>query len=162
MVNLHLPHRKSHGKELKEPVPAHVNGRRPSPSRHATASSMLADSKQLTLRINVIKARNLAPKDKSGTSDPYLVVSLGTSRQSTPSVSKTLNPEWNTSFDMPLGEVPLVECTCWDKDRFSKDYMGEFDIAVEDIFADGRLQQEVMITTLDRTHANSVPAAEMV
>ncbi len=44
---------------------------------------------------------------------------------------------------MPLGEVPLVECVCWDKDRWGKDYMGEFDIAVEDIFANGKLQQEV-------------------
>jgi phosphatidylserine decarboxylase len=44
---------------------------------------------------------------------------------------------------MPLGEVPLVECICWDKDRWGKDYMGEFDIAVEDIFADGKLYQEV-------------------
>jgi hypothetical protein len=44
---------------------------------------------------------------------------------------------------MPLGEVPLVECTCWDKDRWGKDYMGELDIAVEDIFANGKLYQEV-------------------
>jgi hypothetical protein len=44
---------------------------------------------------------------------------------------------------MPLGEVPLVECICWDKDRWGKDYMGQFDIAVEDIFADGKLYQEV-------------------
>jgi len=44
---------------------------------------------------------------------------------------------------MPLGEVPLVECICWDKDRWGKDYMGQVDIAVEDIFADGKLYQEV-------------------
>jgi phosphatidylserine decarboxylase len=71
------------------------------------------------------------------------VVTLGTSKQTTPSVSKSLNPEWNTCFEMPLAEVPLVECVCWDKDRWGKDYMGEFDIAVEDIFANGKLQQEV-------------------
>lgn len=73
------------------------------------------------------------------------MVNLGTSKQSTPSISKTLNPEWKTSFEMPLGEVPLLECVCWDKDRFGKDYMGEFDLAVEDIFANGILQQEVWI-----------------
>jgi phosphatidylserine decarboxylase len=71
------------------------------------------------------------------------VVNLGTSKQVTPSINKTVNPVWNTCFKMPLGEAPLVECTCWDKNRFSKDYMGEFDIAVEDIFADGKLHQEV-------------------
>lgn len=43
---------------------------------------------------------------------------------------------------MPLTGVPLLECTCWDKDRFGKDYMGEFDIAIEDIFSNGQIQQE--------------------
>ena len=70
-------------------------------------------------------------------------MTLGTSKETTPSISKTLNPEWKTCFEMPLGEVPLVECICWDKDRWSKDYMGQVDIAVEDIFADGKLYQEV-------------------
>jgi phosphatidylserine decarboxylase len=70
-------------------------------------------------------------------------VTLGNAKQSTPTINKTLNPEWNTSFDMPLMEVPLVECICWDRDRFGKDYMGEFDIAVEDIFANGQLHQAV-------------------
>lgn len=44
---------------------------------------------------------------------------------------------------MPLGGVPLLECVCWDHDRFGKDYMGEFDIALEDIFADGQIRKEV-------------------
>ena len=30
---------------------------------------------------------------------------------------------------------------CWDKDRFGKDYLGEFDLAVEEIFADERTEQ---------------------
>lgn len=47
---------------------------------------------------------------------------------------------------MPLVGVPLVECVCWDRDRWGKDYMGEFDIAVEDIFSNGNVQQEVGMT----------------
>lgn len=43
---------------------------------------------------------------------------------------------------MPLTGVPLLECSCWDKDRFGKDYMGEFDIPIEDIFSNGQIQQE--------------------
>lgn len=72
----------------------------------------------------------------------YLVVTLGTAKQATPTISKNLNPEWKICFDMPLTGVPLLECTCWDKDRFGKDYMGEFDIPIEDIFSDGNVQQE--------------------
>ncbi|KEF62196.1 phosphatidylserine decarboxylase [Exophiala aquamarina CBS 119918] len=43
---------------------------------------------------------------------------------------------------MPLTGVPLLECSCWDRDRFGKDYMGEFDIPIEDIFSNGQIQQE--------------------
>ncbi|ETI28880.1 phosphatidylserine decarboxylase [Cladophialophora carrionii CBS 160.54] len=43
---------------------------------------------------------------------------------------------------MPLTGVPLLECICWDKDRFKKDYMGEFDIPIEDIFPNGQIQTQ--------------------
>lgn len=69
----------------------------------------------------------------------YLVVSLGDAKEATPTINKTLNPEWNTTLDMPVvGEQSLLlEATCWDKDRFGKDYMGEFDVILEDIFQHG-------------------------
>jgi len=41
-------------------------------------------------------------------------------------------------------ESVLLEAICWDKDRFGKDYMGEFDIALEDIFKNGQTSQEVL------------------
>lgn len=68
---------------------------------------------------------------------------MGEARQSTPTIPKTLNPEWNVSFEMPVVGVPLLECICWDHDRFGKDYLGEFDIALEDIFEEGQISQEV-------------------
>ena len=56
----------------------------------------------------------------------------------------------------------LLECVCWDKDRFGKvrphsrlrirprprliscqDYLGEFDVALDDVFVDGKVAQEV-------------------
>lgn len=37
----------------------------------------------------------------------------------------------------------LLEVVCWDKDRFGKDYMGEFDIALEELFASGLVASEV-------------------
>lgn len=44
---------------------------------------------------------------------------------------------------MPVVGVPLLECICWDHDRFGKDYMGEFDIPLEDIFQEGEVNREV-------------------
>jgi phosphatidylserine decarboxylase len=36
----------------------------------------------------------------------------------------------------------LLEVCCWDKDRFGKDYMGEFDVILEDVFQNGSPAQE--------------------
>lgn len=98
----------------------------------------------LVLKVQVQKARNLAPKDKSGTSDPYLVLTLGESKEATSVVSKTLNPEWNQTFEFPIttSDSALLEVICWDKDRFKKDYMGDFDVVLEDIFQASRTSPE--------------------
>lgn len=42
-----------------------------------------------------------------------------------------------------MGEQSLLlEVCCWDKDRFGKDYMGEFDVILEDQFVNGQTLQE--------------------
>lgn len=56
---------------------------------------------------------------------------------------------------MPVVGVPLLECICWDHDRFGKDYLGEFDIALEDIFTNGDTQQQV------RTRSLPAPLGDM-
>lgn len=98
----------------------------------------------LVLRVQVLKARQLAPKDKSGTSDPYLVLTLGESKEATSTVYKSLDPEWNQTFEFPIqaGDAALLEVICWDKDRFRKEYMGELDVILEDVFHAGTIAPE--------------------
>ncbi|KAM4066003.1 phosphatidylserine decarboxylase [Hirsutella rhossiliensis] len=98
----------------------------------------------LALKIVILRARNLAAKDRGGTSDPYLVLTLGDARAVTHSVSKTLNPEWNVIEELPVNSVHslVLDVICWDKDRFGKDYMGEFDLALEEIFQNEKTEQE--------------------
>ncbi|KAL4966009.1 putative phosphatidylserine decarboxylase Psd2 [Aspergillus stella-maris] len=135
MVRLPLPQR------LSSHLSTRSNASTPGQSR-STSPMRTPDSRPLILKVSVLQGRNLAAKDRGGTSDPYLIVTLGEARQSTPTIFKTLNPEWNVTFEMPVVGVPLLECICWDHDRFGKDYMGEFDIPLEEIFADGDLQQQ--------------------
>ena len=98
----------------------------------------------LVLKVEVLRGRNLAAKDKSGTSDPFLVLTLGDAKEATIVISKTLNPEWNQTFELPVltADSALLEAVCWDKDRFRNDYMGEFDVVLEDIFASGSTTPE--------------------
>ncbi|KAJ5668576.1 Phosphatidylserine decarboxylase-related protein [Penicillium maclennaniae] len=141
MVRLPLPQRLSSHLSVRSSSSTPGQSRSTSPMRSV-------ESKPLLIKVSVIKGRNLAAKDRGGTSDPYLVVTLGDARQSTPTITKTLNPEWNVSFEMPVVGVPLLECICWDHDRFGKDYLGEFDIALEDIFEEGQISQEPKWYTL--------------
>ncbi|EEQ90919.2 phosphatidylserine decarboxylase [Blastomyces dermatitidis ER-3] len=142
MVRISLPRR------VGSHLSAKSNAMPPSGDLSPALTPSGTDTKPLILKATVISGRNLAPKDRNGLSDPYLVVSLGEARQSTPTITKTLNPEWNVSFDLPILGVPLLECICWDKDRFGKDYMGEFDIPLEDIFSAGTIQPQPQWYTL--------------
>lgn len=110
-----------------------------------------------------VQGRNLAAKDKSGTSDPYVVITLGENRQSTTSISKTLNPEWLVNFEMPVSGPRhlLLEVVCWDKDRFGKDYMGEFDIAIEDLFISGKTSISPQWFTLKSTRSEGKKRAQV-
>jgi phosphatidylserine decarboxylase len=73
----------------------------------------------------------------------FLVLTVGDSRNTTQYVPKTLNPEWNHICEMPITGISclLLDCVCWDKDRFGKDYLGEFELALEEIFANEKTEQ---------------------
>jgi len=45
---------------------------------------------------------------------------------------------------MPISGLKdlFLEGVCWDKDRFGKDYLGEFDCSIEEMFANGLTTQE--------------------
>ncbi|RKF80252.1 Phosphatidylserine decarboxylase proenzyme 3 [Golovinomyces cichoracearum] len=125
----------------------------PSPSRKMeldTKNTLPKEANGLVLRILAIKARNLAARDKNGTSDPYLVLSLGDSKHSTHSISKTINPSWNVSMQIPVSgtNCSVLYCVCWDKDRFGKDYMGEFDLSLDDLFSGDQTELEPKWYTL--------------
>ncbi|KAH8670948.1 phosphatidylserine decarboxylase-domain-containing protein [Xylariales sp. PMI_506] len=140
-----IPQRlKSNGKSSVNPV---TNGRSASPMRPNKSDPIALEGRKdtgLVLKVVVIRARNLAAKDRGGTSDPYLQLTCGETKFVTHHIPKTLDPEWNVVATIPVVGVQslLLEAVCWDKDRFGKDYLGEFDLALEEIFADGKIEQE--------------------
>ncbi|KAI0016192.1 phosphatidylserine decarboxylase-domain-containing protein [Xylariomycetidae sp. FL0641] len=130
------------------------NSRATSPLRSAKTEPInMADARKdtgLVLKIAVLRARNLAAKDRGGTSDPYLQLTCGETKFTTHCVQKSLDPEWHVVCTIPITGVDnlLIDCICWDKDRFSKDYLGEFDVALEEIFSNDKTEQEPRWFTL--------------
>ncbi|KAH0611065.1 uncharacterized protein H6S33_011492 [Morchella sextelata] len=132
LLNLPFPTRKKTTSKPTSPVPSR------------SGSPKLMNESSLVLKATVLRGRDLAPKDKNGFSDPYLVVSLGEYRFQTEAIPKTLDPEWFDNFEIPLSGAnsSTLECVCWDKDRFGKDYMGDLTVHLDEFFSNGRTSQE--------------------
>ncbi|KLO15227.1 hypothetical protein SCHPADRAFT_871290 [Schizopora paradoxa] len=94
------------------------------------------------LRVQIVECRNLLAKDKSGTSDPFVVASFATNRFNTPVIKKSLNPQYDAkdaTFDFPVYRSIAgrhLELIVWDKDMLKKDYLGEASLSIEDWFGD--------------------------
>ncbi|KAL5525526.1 hypothetical protein ACEPAG_6862 [Sanghuangporus baumii] len=97
------------------------------------------------LRVQILGCSDLLAKDKSGTSDPFVVVSLARNRNSTPVVKRTLNPVYvakDATFDFPIylslaGRLGVLELIVWDKDMLKKDYLGEASLPLDSWFKEG-------------------------
>lgn len=105
------------------------------------------------LRVRIIGATSLTPKDSNGLADPHIALCLPPSpAKQTTTIKKTLNPSWDTeaerekaTFDFPL-YVSLseqggglyagrgLELVVWDRDfgGLKQDYMGEVNITIPD------------------------------
>ena len=85
-----------------------------------------------TLRMKLTSASGLKAMDKSGTSDPYVVVIRGKKKKTSKVCKKTLEPSWDEEFEF-VNKVSLrkvikegLELKIFDKDGFldSDDLMG--------------------------------------
>ncbi|KAF4622347.1 hypothetical protein D9613_009567 [Agrocybe pediades] len=93
-------------------------------------------------RLQVLGCMNLLAKDRGGTSDPFVVVSVLNKREHTPVAKKTINPVYaakDATFDFPIylslaDKLGVVELVVWDKDMLKKDYLGEVALPLEDWF----------------------------
>ncbi|KAI4375477.1 hypothetical protein MLD38_013343 [Melastoma candidum] len=83
------------------------------------------------LKVRVQRGINLAVRDVRS-SDPYVIVRLGSQKVKTGVVKRNLNPEWNELLTLCVYDPnDLVKLAVYDRDRFSlDDKMGdaEFDV----------------------------------
>uniref|UniRef100_A0A671TH80 Multiple C2 and transmembrane domain-containing protein 2-like n=1 Tax=Sparus aurata TaxID=8175 RepID=A0A671TH80_SPAAU len=57
------------------------------------------------LQVKVIKAADLLAADLNGKSDPFCVLELGNDRLQTHTIYKSLHPEWNKVFTLPVKDI---------------------------------------------------------
>ena len=90
---------------------------------------------QGSLTVSLLEARELAPKDKRGTSDPYVILTLGGERRKSKTIPRNLNPKWNESFALAVYDLQeMLQVEVFDKDLLSKDdFLGCVSLPVEQI-----------------------------
>lgn len=76
------------------------------------------------LQLTVLAGKNLMAADRGGTSDPYVQLRLGDSKEAlkTKVIKKNLNPEWNETFDLKLERLhESLTIECFDYDLMGSD-----------------------------------------
>ncbi|XP_070571992.1 rasGAP-activating-like protein 1 isoform X2 [Ptychodera flava] len=99
--------------------------------------TLVEENKHYTFRCQVIEARDLAAKDKTGTSDPFAKVTYNGTNKSTQTIRRTRFPRWYETFDFeimgPLKDA-VIHLTVWDWDRLgNNDYMGRIELHPADL-----------------------------
>ncbi|XP_055462581.1 ras GTPase-activating protein 4 isoform X1 [Psammomys obesus] len=86
------------------------------------------------LRCSVLEARDLAPKDRNGASDPFVRVYYNGQTQETSVVKKSCYPRWNETFEFELeeGAIGALLVEAWDWDLVSRnDFLGKVVVNVQ-------------------------------
>uniref|UniRef100_A0A8B9PJ37 C2 domain-containing protein n=1 Tax=Apteryx owenii TaxID=8824 RepID=A0A8B9PJ37_APTOW len=88
------------------------------------------------LRCRLVEARDLAPRDLSGTSDPFARVSCCGRTLETAVVKKTRFPRWDEvlEFELPAGELgeAVLSVEVWDWDIVGKnDFLGRVEFPLD-------------------------------
>ena len=98
----------------------------------------LPPAQEAQVRVSILRARNLMAMDRSGTSDPYAVLTLSSrpaKKKQTRVVFKELSPVWNAKFDFSSENFwdDNLEVSVFDKDLLSDDRIGKVSISLADL-----------------------------
>eukprot|EP00960_Hanusia_phi_P067525 766647-Hanusia_phi.AAC.2 len=103
-----------------------------------SSESFSADTGNLVLFANIVDAIQIAALDPSGTSDPYVIVRVGTREGQTEVKLKTLSPIWEQTLKIEVEEdADNVEVSVWDYDAWGDhDFLGLVEVPLKALKAD--------------------------
>lgn len=87
------------------------------------------------VKVEVVSASDLPAGDLDGSSDPYVVVQMGSASTQTQVVPKNLNPVFAHKAILPLcREGESLRVTCWDYDYLrADDFLGKAALSVAEM-----------------------------
>ncbi|XP_071789883.1 rasGAP-activating-like protein 1 isoform X1 [Asterias amurensis] len=112
---------------------------------HIEATISEVDGGHKILKIQLLEARDLAVKDKTGSSDPFARLTFAEQKFDTRTIKKTRFPKWQETFTLTLPESTegeIVDITVWDWDRVGNDdFMGRASVNVSELTAGKTIRQ---------------------
>eukprot|EP01080_Neovahlkampfia_damariscottae_P002967 gene2967-4977_t len=95
------------------------------------------------LHIVAVEGRNLAIKDITGSSDPYIIFKTSSNLLKTTTIYKNLNPIWNEQFNVEVHELSEeLEVCVMDEDLFKyDDFMGKFSVSIKELKSGKEMDQ---------------------
>ena len=124
-------------------TPSHTEA----PKLDQRSSAVTSIVKSQKILVTIKKAENLLAKDRGGTSDPFAVLILGRQIKKTSIIDKTLNPEWNETFELELTNSDSdlnVVLYDYDKGIFfggSQEYLGSVTVPVRNMLNQRSFEQ---------------------
>ncbi|KAI0245970.1 phosphatidylserine decarboxylase-domain-containing protein [Lactifluus subvellereus] len=105
-------------------------------------SPIPGETPAVVLHVQILSCQDLESKDRNGFSDPFVSVSVLSTRYQTPVCKRTLNPIFaakDATFDFPIylslaDKLGVLEFVVWDKDMLKKEYMGEHALPLDEWF----------------------------
>ncbi|XP_043924371.1 rasGAP-activating-like protein 1 [Protopterus annectens] len=101
--------------------------------------SIVSQAQNKVLRCHMIEARDLAPRDISGTSDPFARVLFNNRTAESSIIKKTRFPHWDEVLELPVDETSFAEgmiatIELWDWDMVGKnDFLGKVEFSVDSL-----------------------------
>ncbi|XP_061116197.1 rasGAP-activating-like protein 1 isoform X1 [Conger conger] len=121
------------------------------------ALELLREAQRTGLRCHVIEARDLAPRDISGTSDPFAKVLFNNHSAETSIIKKTRFPHWGEQLELELDVEEVTEgasltLEVWDWDMVGKnDFLGKVEIPLTCLYKTPLLQGWFRLLPLGNT-----------
>uniref|UniRef100_A0AAQ5XQ96 Extended synaptotagmin-like protein 1b n=1 Tax=Amphiprion ocellaris TaxID=80972 RepID=A0AAQ5XQ96_AMPOC len=112
------------------------------------------------LRIHLLEAQNLVAKDNlmggmvKGKSDPYVKINIGGVTFKSHVIKENLNPKWNEMYELVLSghSVQEIKIEAFDKDLDSDDFLGRFNIKLNEVMRSQYTDQLLSHIPAHNTH----------
>ncbi|WZZ02088.1 hypothetical protein YC2023_074416 [Brassica napus] len=113
------------------------------------------------LQVTVIRGKKLVIRDFKS-SDPYVIVKLGTESAKTKVINNCLNPVWDEELSFTLKDpAAVLSLEVFDKDRFkADDKMGHATLSLQPLISVARLRHIVRVSSGETTLRKVLPDSD--